>query len=72
MRLYRNGKNYAGPHQLRKRSHFGTEYRKAPPPRKGKEKSMGIKRVAGLAQNWVLMRVDNSTGKGTSVMHGQV
>ena len=29
-------KNYAGseihsPHQLRKRSHFGTEYRKAPP-----------------------------------------
>jgi hypothetical protein len=47
-------KNYAGsenhsPHQLRKRSHFGTEYRKAPPPRKGKEKSMGIRRVAGLA-----------------------
>jgi hypothetical protein len=48
-------KNYAGnenhsPHQLRKRSHFGTtEYRKAPPPRKGKEKSMGNKRVAGLA-----------------------
>jgi len=31
-------KNYAGssenhsPHQLRKRSHFSTEYRKAPPP----------------------------------------
>jgi hypothetical protein len=42
--------NYAGsenhsPHQLRKRSHFGTEYRKAPPPRKGKETSMGIKRL---------------------------
>jgi len=33
-----------------KRSHFDTEYRKAPPPRKaGKEKSMGIRRVAGLA-----------------------
>jgi hypothetical protein len=39
-------KNYAGsenhsPHQLRKRSHFVTEYRKAPPRWKGKEKSMG-------------------------------
>jgi hypothetical protein len=50
----RKKKNYAGsenhsPHQSRKRSHFGTEYRKAPPPRKGKEKLMGIKRVAGLA-----------------------
>jgi hypothetical protein len=32
-----------------KRSHFGTEYRKAFPPQKGKEKSMRIKRVAGLA-----------------------
>jgi hypothetical protein len=48
-------KNYAGseshsPHKLRKGSHFGTEYRKAPPPRKeGKGKSMGNKRVAGLA-----------------------
>jgi hypothetical protein len=47
-------KNYTGseihsPHQLRKRSHFGTEYRKAPPPRKGKEKLMGIRRVSGLA-----------------------
>jgi hypothetical protein len=47
-------KNYAGsknhsPQQSRKRSHFGTEYCKAPPPQKGKEKSMGIKRVAGLA-----------------------
>ena len=34
-----NKKNYAGsenhsPHQLRKRSHFGIEYRKAAPPRK--------------------------------------
>ena len=36
-------------HKLRKRSHFGTKYRKAPPPQKGKEISMGIKRVAGLA-----------------------
>jgi hypothetical protein len=32
-----NKENYAGsenhsPHQLRKRSHFGTEYHKAPPP----------------------------------------
>ena len=66
-------KSYAGseshsPHQLRNRSHFGTEYRKAPPPRKEKEKSMGIKRVAGLALNRLLMRVDNSTGKGTSGM----
>ena len=29
---------------------------------------MGIKRVAGLAWNRLLMRVDNSTGKGTSGM----
>jgi hypothetical protein len=29
---------------------------------------MGIKRVAGLAGNWLLMRFDNSTGKGTSGM----
>ena len=29
---------------------------------------MGIKRVAGLACNRLLMRVDNSTGKGTSGM----
>jgi hypothetical protein len=43
------GSESHSPHQLRKRSHFGTEYRKAPPPRKGKETSMGIKRVAGLA-----------------------
>jgi hypothetical protein len=47
-------KNYVGseshsPHLLSKRSHFGTDYRKAPPPRKGKEKLMGIRRVAGLA-----------------------
>jgi hypothetical protein len=35
------------PTLIRKRSHFGTKYRKAPPPRKGKEKSMGIRRVAG-------------------------
>jgi hypothetical protein len=42
-------------YEPRERSHFGTEYRKAPPPRKGqvtslykgKEKLMGIKRVAG-------------------------
>ena len=39
--------NYAGsenhsPHQLRKKSHFGTEYCKAPSPRKWKGKSMGI------------------------------
>ena len=27
---------------------------------------MGIKRFAGLAWNRLLMRVDNSTGKGTS------
>jgi predicted transcriptional regulator len=35
---------------------------------KEKEKPMGIKRVAGLAGNRLLMRVDNSTGKGTSGM----
>jgi hypothetical protein len=29
---------------------------------------MGIRRVAGLAWNRLLMRVDNSTGKGTSSM----
>ena len=29
---------------------------------------MGIKRVAGLAWNRLLMRVDDSTGKGTSGM----
>ena len=39
-------KNSAGsekhcPHQLRKRSHFGTEYRKAPPPPKRKGKING-------------------------------
>jgi hypothetical protein len=51
----RGKKNYAGgenhsPHQLRKRSHFGTKYCKAPhPPKGGKEISMGIRRVAGLA-----------------------
>ena len=56
------------PHEIRKRSHFGTEYRKAPPPRKGIEKPMGIKRIAGLAWNRLLMRVDNSTGKGASSM----
>jgi hypothetical protein len=38
--------NYTGsenqsPHKLKKRSHFGTEYRKAPPPQKGKEKQWG-------------------------------
>jgi len=44
-------KNYVGSENYSpmKRSHFGTEYCKAPPPRKGKEKSMGIRRVAGLA-----------------------
>ena len=56
------------PHKLRKRSHFGTGCHKAPPPRKEKGKSMGIRRVAGLAWNRLLMRVDNSTGKGMSSM----
>jgi hypothetical protein len=42
----RKRKNYAGsenhsPHKLRKRSHFGTEYHKALPPRKGKENQWG-------------------------------
>jgi hypothetical protein len=36
--LEKGSKSYAGsenhsPHLLRKRSHFGTEYRKAPPPK---------------------------------------
>ena len=53
---------------LGKRSHFGTDYRKAPPPQNGKEKSMGIRRVAGLAWYRLLMKVDNSTGKGTPGM----
>jgi hypothetical protein len=39
-------KNYAGsenhsPHQLRKKSRFGAEYRKAPPPRKGRKNQWG-------------------------------
>jgi hypothetical protein len=34
-----------------------------------KEKSMGIKRVAGWAWHRLPMRVDNSIGKGTSGMH---
>jgi hypothetical protein len=33
-------RKYHSPHQLRKRSHFGTGYRKTPPP-KGKEKING-------------------------------
>ena len=33
---------------------------------KEKDKSMEIKRVAGLAWNRLLMRVDNSTGKGAA------
>ena len=52
--LWTEKKNYAGsenhsPHLSRKRSHFDHEYRKAPPPQKREKKSMGIKRVAGLA-----------------------
>jgi hypothetical protein len=46
------------PTWIKERSHFGTEYRKAPPPRKGKKKkSMGIKMVAGLAWYRLLMKV---------------
>jgi hypothetical protein len=30
---------------------------------------MGIRRVAGLVWNRLLMRVDNSTGKGTSLIN---
>ena len=36
--------------------------------KKERKKSMKTKRVAGLACNRLLMRVDNSTGKGTSSM----
>jgi hypothetical protein len=43
------GSENHSPHYSREKSYFGTEYRKAPPPLKAKEKSMGIKRVAGLA-----------------------
>jgi len=39
------------PTSIKKRSHFGTEYRKAPPPQKGEEKSMGIKLFRMLRKN---------------------
>jgi hypothetical protein len=48
-RKYNTGIAIHSPRKLKKRSHFGTEYRKALLPRKGKEKSMGIRRIAGLA-----------------------
>ena len=47
---------------LGERIHFGTGYHKTPPVEN--KKSLGITRVAGLAWNRLLMRVDNSTGKG--------
>ena len=37
------------PTLIRERKRFGIEDHKAPPPRKGKEKLMGIRRVACLA-----------------------
>jgi hypothetical protein len=74
MKKKRRRKNYVGseshsPHQLRKRSHFGTEYRKAPPPRKGKENSMGIRRVAGFASNQLLMHASKLQ---TIILHVQL
>ena len=61
--LHEKKKNYAGSATVtwkplptlirRKRSHFGTEYRKAPPPRKGKEKGKEKGQWgSGRAQAW--------------------
>ena len=49
----RTKKDYAGseslsPYLLKKRSHFGTEYRKAPPPREGRKHQWG----SGGLQAW--------------------
>ena len=69
-------KNYAGsenhsPHQLRKRSHFGTEYRKAPPPREGKENQWGSRGLQAWPEPgswWELITV----WKAGRVWYGQV
>ena len=58
-------KNYAGgenhsPHQSRKRSHFATEYRIAPPPRKGKENQWGSRGLQAWPETgswWELITV---------------
>jgi len=67
-------KNYAGSEDplptliKEKKSHFGNGYRKTAPP-KGKNRSVGIRRVASLTgKNRLLMTVDNSTGKCASGM----
>jgi hypothetical protein len=54
------------PALIRKTSHFGTV--KLLHHRKEEKRSMRIRRVAGLARNRPLMRVDNGngTGKNTS------
>jgi hypothetical protein len=39
-KLRRRSENHS-PHKIKKKSHFGTEYRKAPPPRKRKENQWG-------------------------------
>ena len=47
-------------HNLRKRSHFGTEYRKAPPPRKGKENQWGSRGLRAWPETgswWELITV---------------
>ena len=51
------------PHQLRKKEPLW--YRV---PIEKKKRLMGFRRVAGLTQNRLLMRVDNCAGKGTSGM----
>ena len=55
--------NYAGsenhsPHQLRKRSHFGTGYRKKLPPER-KQKIKWEQEGHRLGLNWLLMGVGN-------------
>ena len=60
----RRGKqNYVGsenhsPHQLRKRSHFGTGYRKKLPPER-KQKIKWEQEGHRLGLNWLLMGVGN-------------
>jgi hypothetical protein len=48
--------------------HFGIRYRKTPPPNRTRERSTGIRRVAGLTRNRLLMGVNHKTGKCTSGM----
>jgi len=49
------------PRELQERSHFGTGCRKTPQRNKEVGISMRVRRVAGLAWNWFLVRVGNGT-----------